>query len=64
MEDFYARRNLLNKGRYMRVKRMRKKGLVKQFPKGRVCKKYGCKRTLSVYNAEQYCYVHLTEHLD
>ncbi len=47
----------------MRAKKMRKKGSLKQFPKGRVCKKQGCRHTLSVYNSELYCHVHLIENL-
>ncbi len=48
----------------MRVKKIRKKGFPKQFAKGRVCKKQGCKHLLSVYNSELYCHVHLNENLN
>ncbi len=45
----------------MHAKKARKKGHVKKFPKGRVCKKQGCKHALSIYNSELYCHVHLNE---
>ena len=35
-----------------------------QYRKGRVCKKRGCKKRLSVYNPEQYCHVHRREFQD
>ncbi len=41
-----------------------KKDPPKQYGKGRVCKKFGCKKRLSVYNSEQYCHVHRKEFQD
>ena len=38
-----------------------KKDHPKQYGKGRVCKKFGCKKRLSIYNSEQYCHVHRKE---
>jgi len=34
---------------------------VKKFKGGRVCKKFGCKQRLSVYNSEEHCHVHQAE---
>lgn len=36
---------------------------IKKHAKGRVCKKYGCHKRLSIYNADEYCYVHRMEGL-
>lgn len=35
-----------------------KSGTIKRFGVGRVCRKYGCKHRLSVYNLEEYCNIH------
>ncbi|MFA5262123.1 MAG: hypothetical protein WC450_12940 [Candidatus Omnitrophota bacterium] len=40
------------------VKKTHKGRFHKRLEKGRVCKKYGCKHRLSVYNSEVYCNVH------
>ena len=45
----------------MYVQKTIKKDPPKQYGKGRVCKKYGCKKRLSVYNPEQYCHAHRRE---
>ena len=47
----------------MKSRKTKKRGLVKQFKRGRVCKKIGCKQALSVYNAYEYCHLHLKESL-
>ncbi len=45
----------------MYPRKTKKSGPLKKFKKGRVCKKYGCRHRLSVYNSEIYCYIHLNE---
>lgn len=47
----------------MRARKTRKKGPVKTFKSGRVCKHVGCKQRLSVYNSEDLCHVHYKESL-
>ena len=41
-----------------------KGGPVKRSSKGRVCKKYGCRQRLSIYNLDKYCNVHRSEFTD
>jgi hypothetical protein len=47
----------------MYLPKTNKKGPVKKFRKGRVCKKFGCKQHLNVYNSEEYCHAHQREFL-
>ena len=48
----------------MYVHKRRKIGQLKSFGKGRVCKKYGCKQRLSIYNSALYCHLHGKEFID
>jgi hypothetical protein len=47
----------------MAAKKIKRKAPVKQFRAGRVCRMAGCKKRLSLYNSEEYCYAHLREGL-
>lgn len=44
-------------------KKASKRGVVKNYKVGRICKKIGCNKKLSMYNSEEYCYVHRQEFL-
>ena len=54
----------MNRSKRMYTRVTIKKDPPKQYGKGRVCKKFGCKKRLSVYNSEQYCHVHRKEFRD
>lgn len=45
----------------IQIKKPKKKGQVVRHSAGRVCKKFGCKNRLSVYNSEEYCHAHHSE---
>ncbi len=47
----------------MHSRKTQRKGPVPRFKMGRVCKKFGCKQRLSIYNSEAYCNVHVKEFL-
>lgn len=48
----------------MRPRKVRRNTPVKKSKGGRVCKKFGCKQRLSVYNAQEYCHAHQSEFLN
>jgi len=54
----------MNKSKRVYARVTIKKDPPTQYRKGRVCKKRGCKKRLSVYNSEEYCHAHRREFQD
>lgn len=45
----------------MYPQKTRKNGPIQRFKMGRVCKKFGCKQRLSIYNPDEFCNIHSKE---